>query len=562
VSFDADAQPIGHDGSSSTFASPAPGDVVGFLRIHAPFDALEPSEVERIAASAEVEFFRAGTVIFSADARAVEHLRVVRTGAVEIVLGDDVLDLITPGELFGHAPMLAGLPPGFAAVAQEDTLCYRIPQEVARAALSRPETVGFTARLLLAAGARAPLVLASKRPAPHPAERPVGTLLRAPPLVCPPDTTIREAAAKMTAAGENAILVELEGSLGILTDRDLRSRVIAGGTSHDAPVSSVMSAPAYTVAPDAFGGQVLLEMLERGVRHFPVVGPRGEVIGMIEAVDLLGVEGLSSFALRRAIATAGSPGELARLAQGLPHAVVAMHEAGQAALNVAAIYTVVLDTLTRRLIELALADAGEMPGEFSWLALGSEARREAVPSSDVDSAIVWFGDAGEEQIRPRLHALARTVADGLAACGVPADRHGATASNVAFVRSLDSWTHAAAGWIENPTEEQALILVSVLVDSRPVWGVHSGNPIAATFRAARERPDLVHLLARFALSHRPPTGFLRGLVVEHGGEHRGRLRRNPFDPAGYLDRDGVTGPHAEASEGRCAADRLVDEVGE
>ena len=34
---------------------------------------------------------------------------------------------------------------------------------------------------------------------------------------------------------------------------------------------------------------------------------------------------------------------------------------------------------------------------------------------------------------------------------------------------------------------------------------------------------LLRLLARFALSYRPPTGFLRGLVVEHSGERRGRL---------------------------------------
>jgi len=31
------------------------------------------------------------------------------------------------------------------------------------------------------------------------------------------------------------------------------------------------------------------------------------------------------------------------------------------------------------------------------------------------------------------------------------------------------------------------------------------------------------MLARFSLSHRPPTGFLGGLVVEHSGEHRGQL---------------------------------------
>jgi CBS domain-containing protein len=92
-----------------------------------------------------------------------------------------------------------------------------------------------------------------------------------------------------------------------------------------------------------------------------------------------------------------------------------------------------------------------------------------------------------------------------------------------FIRSLGSWQHAVRSWIADPTQQKALILVSVLVDSRPVWGVHTGTPVADTFRLAPRNPALLRMLARFALSHRPPTGFFRGLVVEHSGEHRGRL---------------------------------------
>src|SRR5205085_3499100 len=81
----------------------------------------------------------------------------------------------------------------------------------------------------------------------------------------------------------------------------------------------------------------------------------------------------------------------------------------------------------------------------------------------------------------------------------------------------------ARSWMKDPTQEQALILVSVLVDSRPVWGISAGTPVAAEFSLARRHPDLLRLLARYALSFRPPTGFLRGLVVEHSGERRGQL---------------------------------------
>jgi CBS domain-containing protein len=505
-----------------THLSSAPSDVTEFLRAHPPFDALDPVDVERAASSAEVEFFLAGSIVFAQGAQPIEHLRVVRTGAVEIVLEGRVLDLLTPGELFGHASMLSGLPPGFAVRAHEDTLCYRIPQEVARAMLARPESVGFLTRSLLEMHTSS-AALAPRPPAPDPANQPVATLIRAPPLLCAPTTTVREAAAKMAAAGATSIVVELGDSLGILTDRDLRARVVAAGVPYEAPVSDVMSAPAYTVDADRLGGDVLLEMLDRGVRHFPVLAATGAMIGVVEAVDLLAVETLSSFYLRRAIARAGSVAELAAATQGLRPAVIALHDARVAAASIAAIYSVVLDALTRRLIELAPAGADEQPAAFSWLALGSQSRREATPGSDADSAIVWYGDVDEQAVRPYLHALAREVTDGLSACGIRVDEHGATAADVLFVRSLASWQKVARSWIERPTREQALILVSVLVDSRPVWGIHNGAPVSNTFREARQRPELLHLLARFALSHRPPTGFLRGLVVEHDGEHRGQL---------------------------------------
>ena len=308
-----------------------------------------------------------------------------------------------------------------------------------------------------------------------------------------------------------------------MTDRDLRTRVVAAGLSGDAPVSEAMSAPAYTCGPDRLGADVLLEMLDRGFRHFPVVSATGSVLGVVEDSDLVAASTRSSFYLRRRIARANSVQDLISAAHELRPTVVTMHDARAATASVTAVYAVVVDALIRRLLDLAIDELGEPEAEFAWLALGSQARREPMPSSDVDSAIVWFGDVPEERVRPHLHTIARRVVEGLAACGLSADPHGATASELRFVRSLESWQRAVASWIADPTQEKALILTSVLVDSRPVRGIHKGTPVADSFRPAPGNPALLRMLARFALSHRPPTGFFRGLVVEHGGEHRGLL---------------------------------------
>jgi CBS domain-containing protein len=513
-------------GDASAPAPPAAlTDVVEFLRVHPPFDALAPEVVARVAASAEVEFHREGETILLQGSERLHHVRVVRSGAVEVISDGRVLDMLGPGELFGHGSMLSGLPAGFTARAHEDTLCYRIGEDVALPVLARPETVTFVARSLLAE--RRPLVGEDgSQPAAvgrDPAHQPVSALLRGEPVVVAPDTTIRDAARMMGEAGATAVVVRAtDGGLGIVTDRDLRSRVLAAGRSGEDLVSEVMTAPAYTVAPDRLSGGVLLEMLDRGVRHFPVMSPRGEVVGVIADIDLVAVETRNSFYVRRLIAGATRLPALVAAAAQIRPMIVALHDSRIAATSISAINSVVLDALTRRLVELTLEDLGDPGVPFALLALGSHARREAVPSSDLDSAIVWYGP-DEDDVRQRLHAIGTRVVAGTAACGFTPDGHGVNAADLRVVRSAQSWNRVTHSWMNDPTQEQALILVSVLVDSRPVWGIHAGPPVAEVFGIAPQHPALLRLLARLALAYRPPTGFLRGLVVEHTGERRGRL---------------------------------------
>jgi CBS domain-containing protein len=494
-------------------------DVAEFLAGHPPFDALDPADVTRLAEAAEEERTPAGAEIFLQGAGPVTHLRVVREGAVELVHDGRVLDLLGPGELLGHASMLSGLPTGFAAVAAEDTVSLRFPAPVAEPLLAQPAGLRYVTRSLLEYAE----AQAGAEPRPNPAQRTVEELLRAPLVVCTPDTPIRDAAQVMARAGTSSVVVDLgDDGLGILTDRDLRSRVVAEGLDSAAPVREAMTAPAYTVAADRLGSEVLLDMLDRGVRHFPVLAATGEVIGVIADSDLVAVATRSSFGLRAAIARAETVAELVAATAAVRPTVVALHDARVSASDVSAIQSVVMDAVTRRLLDLVVAESGA-PASFAWVALGSLARREALPSSDVDSALVWHGGDDDPELAAELRAIAARVIDGLAACGFPSDTKGATASKPLFARSEAAWRAAARSWLENPTQEKALILVSLVVDGRPVWGVRTAPRVPDAFLDARRNPLLLRLLAWFALSHRPPTGFLRGLVVEDSGEHRGRL---------------------------------------
>jgi CBS domain-containing protein len=472
-------------------------EIAEFLRGHMPFAELDEGALEQLAAGAEVERFPAGAAIFRQGDPAPAHARVIGHGAVELVDRGRVLDLLAEGEWLGHPAMLAALPPGAEARAAEDTVTYRLSAEDVAPLLAQPAALG-----------------AALRP-----DATATALMHEPLVSCSPDTPIREAAARMAAARASCTVVRLaSGELGIVTDHDLRARVVAEGLSVDAPVSAVMSAPAVTAAPGDLGSELMVTMVDRGVRHLPVVSERGEALGVVTDVDLLAAEARTPLMVRRAIETATDLDELGRAAGRLRASVVALHDGHLGAARIGAIMAAVVDALVRRLVELRLPGTdGPLP-PFAWLSLGSYGRREPAPSSDIDSGLAWEGER-----TPALAALAEAVVGDLERAGFAPDPHAANATNPLFARSASDWRATIAHWLEHPAEDKVLIAVSLLADGRAVAGHGETPEVLDVLAEARRHPRLLRLLQRLAVIYKPPTGFLRDIVVEHDGEHRGHF---------------------------------------
>jgi CBS domain-containing protein len=492
-------------------------DIAEFLCRHPPFDTLDEAALAAVAASAEVEFFAAGTAIIESAEAISEFVYVVRRGSVELLTGDRLMDVLSEGEMFGFLSLLHHGPLGFVARAAEDTLVYRLPAAAVTPVLERPAGARFVARSM----SRRVSLLADRerQPALSPAGRPVRELIRATPLVCDPATSVQDAARSMVEAGVTCAVVDLGDQLGIVTDRDIRERVVAAAVAPDTPLSEVMSAPAWTVAADRTGTEALLEMLDHGVRHLPVLDPQRRLIGVLDDVDLMASEGRAPFRLREQITRSPDVAAVARTTSELPAMVIALHDAELPTAAISRAIASIHDCATRRLIDLAHAELGPAPVPYTWLATGSFGRFEPFPSSDVDSALAWDGPDDDVELRGWMHTFAEHVLADLSASGFDADANGAVASNPLFARSIEAWEDAAASWVEHPDRDRGLMLLCVVVESDPVWGTTSAaERIARAFATHPNRKLLLRRLAQAALAARPPTGFRRHRVLLWSGE--------------------------------------------
>ena len=502
-------------------------EIRDFLAAHEPFSSLPADVLEALPARLSIVYRRRGDVVLAAGTTPAELL-VVRSGAVELRDPDgELVERAGAGLCVGGSALARGTAQPVATRAIEDTLLLVCPAEAFHEL--RERSVEFAAFFEQRAGQLREAVARQRAHHMTDADRAVlqsrvGELVRRTPVGIGAEQPIVEAARLMSAERISSLLVtDGERLVGILTDRDLRTRVLAAGVDPASPVSGVMTPDPVTVGPDALAVEALLELVQRNIHHLPVVD-RGRPLGMITATDLLRLQQASPVFLVGDIAKAPDVATVVELSARLPGVVAGLVRQGTSARDAGRVTTTVGDAIEQRLLTLAEAELGAPPVPYAWLTLGSRARFEQALGPDQDHALLLHDD-----YRPEAHAayfadLAERVTSGLEAVGYPRCRGEKMATNPRWRQPLAAWRDDVTRWVRTPTP-QAVLEASVFFDLRHLHGdpALTAELAAAQRTAAQSAPIfLAHLAAHAAAGH-PPLGFFRELVVDRSGEHRDTL---------------------------------------
>jgi CBS domain-containing protein len=485
-----------------------------FLSGQPPFDALDAEDLARLVARVEVEYFAAGAVVVAEDEQRLSHLWVVRTGALEVLDRGQVVDLLAPGDTFGHLWMLSDLPPRLLVRAHEESLCLRIPDP--RTFLAHPERLRFAGVNVLSRRERLTDGGVGR------GDRRLVDLMR-PVVWCEESDRVRDVADRIGLAGTSCALVRTAAGLGIVTDQDFRHRVATGQVGVDAPVAQLATVPALTIDEDATQAAGLLCMVEHGVHHLVVTDQSARPVGVVRVVDLAQAEVRDPLLVRSAIEGAASLDELAQAARLLPITIVELCDNAVPPTHIGALHAAVVDALVRRVLDLRGSPVlAEVP--HSWVLLGSLARREPLPLSDLDTALVWDDPpASTADPGAAIRGAAWEVLRDMQRCGITLCANGVNANSPMFSRSRSGWAAAARSWQADPTQDGALLQSAMVADSRPLTNLPLGRALTDQIRSHTRTAPFLRALLDEALGWRPPNGFVRNFVVAHSGEHRGQL---------------------------------------
>jgi CBS domain-containing protein len=492
-----------------------------FLAQHPPFDGIDPDELHRLSGLAEVHAYAAGAVVLVEDGLPALGLWVIVTGSMDVVHEGEQIQVLEPGECFGHPSLLTGMAPAFTVRARERSTCALLDGEAGRRVLATEAGAAYVAATMRARITGAGNTVHGLHEV---GTTPVSAIMR-PAAFCEPDDPLREAVARLGQDGTCALLVTLgDGELGIVTDGDVRAAVAAGTASPDAPIRTIARTPAPSVPVGQLAVEATVDMLAAGTEQLAVLdGDR--VCGILSAADLLGLDARSPIALRHTILGAADEDGLVRAVGHLPHLFRLLVQAGVPARDLGRVLSLQHDAVVTRLIDFSIWRHDPAPVAWAWLDFGSAARREFTLASDQDNGLAYgVPPAGHEAaVDGYFERFGADVNSGLERCGIGVDNNGVLASKRLWRMSKPDWLRTFDECLTEP-DESHLIRATVAFDFRPAGGGLAVVPeLTGRIRTARLHAQFMRLMARTASGYPVALGFRGQLATGRFGEPEGRL---------------------------------------
>ena len=441
----------------------------------------------------------------------------IRSGALELYDTEgNISAQLSEGDWAGHrSTMLSGIVTR-KVMAIEDTLLYIVAAPVFKKLLKEQKPIREyfserkTERLRSAINdirSNEHSTLISTR---------VSELSQATPLIVVPNTTIKEAAIRMTSEHVSALLVMNEGESniqGIITDREFCTKVVAKGLNLEDTVDTIMTRNLITMPSTATASQALLTMARNNIRHIPVL-ENNIIKSMVTAADIIRQQSDNAVYLINEIHRAKSVEELTSLSKQLAPTLVNLVKSGLNADDTAHSISSIGESIAKRLLRMAEEKLGPPPVPYAFIIAGSQARNEQTAHSDQDNALILSDDYEEAKHDEYFLALAKFVSDGLDASGYIYCPGDVMATNKKWRQPLSVWNAYFKKWINEP-EPKPLMYASIFFDLRCIFGDQQLLEKLQTkvYKRTKKSDLFINLMTENALHYRPPLGLFRGFVL-------------------------------------------------
>lgn len=515
--------------------------VCDFLKVYPPFDLITFKKLLEIAEQTVIVYLEKGDTLFKADQPANEYFYIVRAGAISLLhTENNTQELVTindTGDIFGLRPLIARENYKLTATANEETIIYALPIKIFQSATETNNKVYKYLITAFATNAYDSYTTAEnneifKDYLPNTSQDIVNfqtANYTKTPITCLKQSTLQEAASLMCQHKIGCIVVvdDSKKPVGIITNSDIKNKIATGKFPITTPVTNIMNSPVITAKKGLTVADGQLKMIKNSIGHLCITKDgtiNSRLVGVLTHHDVLVTLGNTPSVILKEIKRANRTKKL-RLARLKANTLLKSYlEQNIPITHIINVISEINDAVTIRAIEIALKKMPTPPPvTFSWLALGSQGRREQLLFTDQDNALV-FEDVPEDQYEDTqayFLQLAKYVTKSLNKIGFEHCEADMMANNPEWCKSISEWKTQFQNWILSP-DNKAILLSSIFFDYSNVYGNETLiDSLTETIFEALENTSLFYkFLGSEAIKSPSPLGIFKQFVVEQNGEEK------------------------------------------
>ncbi|MFD1163129.1 MULTISPECIES: DUF294 nucleotidyltransferase-like domain-containing protein [Hwangdonia] len=515
--------------------------VSDFLKNHPPFDLLDAKKLLNIAEEVVIIYLEKGDVLFKQGTSFNNHFYMVRNGGISLTYSNnntqEVVSISDAGDIFGVRPLIAQENYKLTASAHEESIVYGIPIDSFRLAAENNSKV--YKYLITAFATNAYDAYTTKET--HEIfvdylpsnSRDIANFQTAnytkKPVTCGVNSSLKEAALKMSKnkIGYIVVIDDTKKPVGIITNSDIKNKIATGIFPIDTVVTNIMSSPVITNKRNLTVADGQLQMIKHNIAHLCITKDgtvNSKLVGVLTNHHILVALGNNPTAILKEIIRAKRTKKLRNARLKADTLLKNYLEQNIPITHITKVISKINDALTVKAIEIALPKMPTPPPvKFSWLAIGSQGRKEQLLYTDQDNALVFedVPEAKYEETQAYFLELSKYVTKSLNKIGFEYCEADMMASNSAWCKSISEWKSQFKEWILTPGEE-AVLLSSIFFDYSMVYGSQNlTDEITDTIYEALEESNLFYkLLAQDAVKSPSPLGFFKQFLVEKNGEQK------------------------------------------
>jgi len=517
------------------------------LREADPFRQLPDDAFPSIEAATRVEKYPEGTFIFQQSDPPTGYLYVVKQGLVEITAltpggADMVVDFRKEGQFFGGTPVFTNETYSGGARTVQTTECFLIPYDLLREiSHAFPSVAEYFTAIVISRVRRLYTEIVTDHTQSalthmeaYPFKKRLSEIMSSPVEMCDADDSAQQVARRMTEKRISAVLVksDSEKSIGIITERDLVSKVVApdGVDCKSVSARQIMTPHPHSMSPDTYMYEAMAYMLGHQLKHLPIMA-RGDVVGIVTLRDLMRYRSQKAMLLLGNIREETTLPGLAIIRREIVTVARTLLSETRSTPEVMEIITYIHHGIIKRVYELIqdeLAAKGLTPPKVrhAFLIMGSGGRREMLLGPDQDNGFI-FEDVPDEkmaEVDTYFVPFAERLVHALDEVGYPLCDGKVMVNNPAWRGRLCDWRQRVKRWINSP-DPQNVLNSTIFFDFTTLVGDPS---LSHELRLAvneeiRRFPLFLYHLMTLDYKHKAPIGLLGRFILEKEGKHEGQI---------------------------------------